>query len=59
MPWNKDVTLRKVPGGGSSGSPTAFGSVSTISIKAAEADTGASRSFGTVTHAWIQLVMGG
>ena len=59
MPWNKDVTLRKVPGGGSSGSPTAFGSISTISIKAAEGDTGASRSFGTVTHAWIQLVMGG
>ena len=59
MPWNKDVTLRQVPGGGSSGSPTAFGSISSIKIKAAEADTGASRSFGTVTHAWIQLVMGG
>ena len=56
---NKDVTLREVPGGGSSGSPTAFGSFSSIKVKAAEADTGAGRSFGTVTHAWVQLVMGG
>ena len=56
---NKDVTLREVPGGGSSGSPTAFGSFSSIKVKAAEGDTGAGRSFGTVTHAWVQLVMGG
>ena len=59
MPLNKDITLREIPGGGSSGSPTAFGSFSSIKIKAAESDSGASRSFGTVTHAWVQVVMGG
>ena len=46
-------------GGGSSGSPTAFGSFSSMKIKAAESDAGASRSFGTVTHTWVHLVMGG
>jgi hypothetical protein len=56
---NKDVTLREVPGGGSSGSPTAFGSFASVKVKAAEGDTGAGRGFGTVTHAWVQLVMGG
>jgi hypothetical protein len=52
------TTLRVVPGGGSSGSPTAFGSFSTLKLKVREAETGASRSFGTVTHAWIRFVMG-
>ena len=58
-PLNKDITLREIPGGGSSGSPTAFGSFSSMKIKAAESDAGASRSFGTVTHTWVHLVMGG
>ena len=58
-PLNKDITLREIPGGGSSGSPTAFGSFSSMKIRAAESDTGASRSFGTVTHAWVHVVMGG
>ena len=58
-PLNKDITLREIPGGGSTGSPTAFGSFGSIKIKAAESDSGASRSFGTVTHAWVQVVMGG
>ena len=58
-PLNKDITLREIPGGGSSGSPTAFGSFSSVKIKASENDSGASRSFGTVTHAWVQVVMGG
>ena len=52
------TTLRQLPGGGSSGSPTAFGSFSELKIKIREAETGASRSFGTVTHAWIRFVMG-
>ena len=52
------MTLRKVPGGGSSGSPTAFGSFSNMKIRCAEAETGASRSFGTTTHAWVRFVMG-
>ena len=52
------TTLRKVPGGGSSGSPTAFGSFSSLSIKVREAETGAGRSFGTTTHAWVRFVMG-
>ena len=58
-PLNKDITLREIPGGGSAGSPTAFGSFSSMKIKAAESDTGANRSFGTTTHAWVQVVMGG
>ena len=52
------TTLRTVPGGGSSGSPTAFGSFSTLKLKVREAETGASRSFGTVTHAWVRFTMG-
>ena len=52
------MTLKKVPGGGSSGSPTAFGSFATMKIRCAEAETGASRSFGTATHAWVRFVMG-
>ena len=52
------MTLKKVPGGGSSGSPTAFGSFATMKIRCAEAETGASRSFGTTTHAWVRFVMG-
>ena len=52
------TTLRAVPGGGSSGSPTAFGSFATLKLKVREAETGASRSFGTVTHAWVRFTMG-
>ncbi len=52
------TTLRSVPGGGSSGSPTAFGSFASLKIKVREAETGASRSFGTTTHAWVRFVMG-
>jgi len=55
-----DWTVRTVDGGGSIGSPTAFGSFSTVAnvdLKVTEAITGASRSFGTSTHAWITFVM--
>ena len=52
------TTLRTLPGGGSAGSPTAFGAFSNLQIRITEALTGASRSFGTVTHAWIRFVMG-
>ena len=52
------TTLRSVPGGGSSGSPTAFGSFSSLKIRVSESETGASRSFGTATHAWVRFVMG-
>lgn len=51
---------REIPGGGSAGSPTAFdGSTSNtvVKLKLRESETGASRSFGTTTHAWIQFVM--
>ena len=53
-----NMTLRELPGGGSSGSPTAFGSFSNMQIRCSESETGASRSFGTVTHAWVRFVMG-
>ena len=52
-----NMTLRELPGGGSSGSPTAFGSFSNMQIRCSESETGASRSFGTVTHAWVRFVM--
>jgi len=51
---------REVPGGGSAGSPTAFDGATSntvIKLKLREAETGASRAFGTTTHAWIQFVM--
>ena len=51
---------REVPGGGTAGSPTAFDgatSAAVVKLKLREAETGASRSFGNVTHAWIQFVM--
>jgi hypothetical protein len=53
------MATREIAGGGSSGSPTLFdGSATpTIKLRLREAETGASRSFGTATHAWIQMVM--
>jgi len=59
MPLNKDISTRTVAGGGVAGSPTAFGSLgsSVTTLKLREADTGASRSFGTDTHAWIVFTM--
>jgi len=57
---SSDWTTRTVDGGGSSGSPTAFGSFSSVAnvdLKVSEGITGASRSFGTSTHAWITFVM--
>jgi len=59
MPFNKDITTRKIDAGGTAGSPTAFGSFSStdMTIKLRENDTGASRSFGTTTHAWIMFTL--
>lgn len=58
-PFESTMGLREIAGGGSTGSPTLFNGSSTPSIKLRlrEAETGASRSFGTVTHAWVQFVM--
>ena len=52
--------LREMPGGGTQGSPTAFNGVTTpitIKLRLRENETGASRSFSTSTHAWIQMTM--
>jgi len=59
VPVSTAMTLREVPGGGVSGSPTAFtGDFSTLRLRLREAETGASRgTFGTTTHAWIQFAM--
>ena len=59
MPLNKDITTRKIAGGGSAGSPIAFGSMGSVDLTLTlrEADTGSSRSFGTDTHAWIMLTL--
>ena len=52
-----DWTTRTIDGGGSSGSPTAFGSFSNVDLKVTEGITGASKTFGVSTHAWITFVM--
>ena len=52
-----DWTTRTVDGGGSSGSFGSFSSVANVDLKVSESITGASRSFGTSTHAWITFVM--
>jgi hypothetical protein len=61
MPLNKDITTRKIAGGGTAGSPTVHGSMGslTLTLKLREAETGASRSFGTPTHAWIHFMLYG
>jgi hypothetical protein len=53
------MALREIAGGGVSGSPTVFEgeSTSVIRLRLREAETGASRSFGTTTHAWVRMVM--
>ena len=58
-PLETTMALREIPGGGSSGSPTLFNGSSSIAMKLRlrETETGASRSFGTTTHAWIELVV--
>ena len=59
VPLETTMGLRELAGGGSSGSPTLFNGSSSIALKLRlrEAETGASRSFGTTTHAWIEFVV--
>ena len=59
VPAETTMALREIAGGGSSGSPTLFDGGSSIALKLRlrETETGASRSFGTVTHAWVQFVI--
>ena len=59
VPAETTMALREIAGGGSSGSPTLFNGSSSIALKLRlrETETGASRSFGTTTHAWIQFVI--
>jgi hypothetical protein len=59
VPAETTMALREIAGGGSSGSPTLFDGGSTIALKLRlrETETGASRTFGSVTHAWIQFVI--
>ena len=59
VPLETSMGLREIAGGGSAGSPTLFNGASTpaVKLRLREAETGASRSFGTATHAWIQFVM--
>ena len=53
------ITKRSIPGGGSVGSPTLFGGSATIvlTVDLPESVTGASRTFGQGTHAWIEFVV--
>ena len=55
-----NVTTRKVAAGGTSGSPTAFGSLgsSPMTLTLTAAITGASQAFGTGSHAWITFYFG-
>jgi hypothetical protein len=59
VPLETSMGLREIAGGGSAGSPTLFNGAGTpaVKLRLREAETGASRSFGTATHAWIQFVM--
>ena len=59
VPMETTMSTREIAGGGSSGSPTLFGGGSSISVdlRLREAETGASRTFGQGTHAWIQFVV--
>ena len=52
-----DMNTRKMSGGGSAGSPIAFGSMGSVdlTLDLREASTGAGRSFGTTTHAWVMF----
>ena len=58
-PLESSMGLREVAGGGSTGAPSLFGGmgVPTTKLRLREAETGASRGFGTTTHAWVQFVM--
>jgi len=62
VPLETTMTVREIPGGGSSGSPTLFngaGAVS-VSVRMSENETGASKGSGfppAPTHAWIQVTM--
>ena len=58
-PLETTMALREIAGGGSSGSPTLFNGSATIALKLRlrETETGASRGFGTTTHAWIEFVV--
>jgi hypothetical protein len=53
------ITKRSIPGGGSVGSPTLFGGSATVvlTVDLPESVTGASRTFGQGTHAWIEFVV--
>ena len=59
VPFATTMALREIAGGGSSGSPTLFdgGSAVVLKLRLRETETGASRSFGTTTHAWVEFVM--
>jgi len=59
VPLETTMALRQIAGGGSSGSPTLFNGSSNIALKLRlrEAESGATRVFGTVTHAWIEFVV--
>jgi hypothetical protein len=59
VPFATTMALREIAGGGSSGSPTLFdgGSAVALKLRLRETETGASRSFGTTTHAWVEFVM--
>ena len=59
VPMETTMSTREIAGGGSSGSPTLFGGSATVAVdlRLREAETGASRSFGTTTHAWIEFVV--
>ena len=59
MPLDTTMALREIAGGGTSGAPTLFDADTNIVLKLRlrETETGASRSFGTVTHAWVEFVV--
>ena len=59
MPLNKDIDIRTLDAGGTAEEPIAFGSLGslTMTLVLQEKHTGATRTFGSETHAWIVLSM--
>lgn len=60
VPLDSSVGLREVAAGGTSGSPALFNGTEEVvlRLRVRESETGASRGgFGTVTHAWIKIVI--
>jgi len=58
-PLETSISKREIAGGGVSGSPTLFGGSSSIAvqIRVTGSIAGATKTFGTTTHVWLEFVV--